>query len=112
MSVPAKIFSGFLRAGVSAALLSLCPLAAENEGAVSESAARLAEKVEAWEAELDAIYAPDPFDPEIPFLPEKTPDPEIAAKKRRIRKSRRSATRSRRSSAPSANSKKRCVRRK
>ncbi len=86
MSVPAKIFSGILRAGVPAALLSLCPLSAvpavaEDEGAVSESAARLAEKVEDWEAALDAIYAPDPFDPEIPFLPEKTPNPEIAAKR-------------------------------
>lgn len=34
-----------------------------------------------WEAMLDAIYEPDAFDPEIPFLPEKKPDAEIAAKR-------------------------------
>lgn len=38
-------------------------------------------ELEKWEAQLDAIYAPDAYDPEIPFLPEKKANPEIAAKR-------------------------------
>lgn len=47
----------------------------------TEESLSLEEKVNAWEAELDKIYTPDPFDPKIPVIPDKKPNAEIQAKR-------------------------------
>lgn len=62
-----------------AALISAALFAAVFCG--DAGAQSLSESVEAWEAQLDAVYAPDPYDPEIPFLPEKKTNPEIEEKR-------------------------------
>ena len=72
-SVPAKLLValcfGVLVCGVPAQLRS------------EESKLTLAEKVKAREAELDLIYAPDDFDPPIPFSPEKIPNADVDSKR-------------------------------
>lgn len=52
----------------------------------------LAERVEAWEAELDKVYTPDPFEPGIPFLPETDLPTEIAAKRDAYQTKRRTVS--------------------
>jgi len=67
---------------VAAGALGFCVPAtmAESETPLKSAAA---EKLRAWEAMLDEIYTPDPFDPEIPFRPEKSSplSPEILEKR-------------------------------
>lgn len=66
-----------------AALFAACACAwtAPAELRSAEEKFSLAEKVKAREAELDAIYTPDGFDPPIPFSPEKKPNADVAAKR-------------------------------
>ena len=66
-----------------AALLAACACAWSVPAELRSEDAKpsLAEKVKAREAELDAIYTPDAFDPPIPFSPEKKPDADVSAKR-------------------------------
>ena len=55
--------------------------APENPEADSDEVLPMSDSLKAWEAELDAIYTPDTFDPKIPVFPEKTANAKIEAKR-------------------------------
>lgn len=81
-----KIFRAIFRSALPACAAILLAAGTGTPTARAQQRSVPAEEsLEAWEASLDAIYAPDPFDPEIPFLPEKTANADVAAKREAFR---------------------------
>lgn len=75
-----KKFAAARAAFVPVALFAALCFYATNAFA-QQTAGSTEERLAAWEKKLDAIYTPDPAEPEIPFRVEKFSDPAVAEKR-------------------------------